>query len=254
MSTIRAVCTQPNCGREMSIEIDGEVGRWAAMIARRTICDTCAERLEREEVDRERAQELDARRRVCWLPPTLRGVTFDSLDSDTDQRALNAVRSWVAQPRGLMLTGDVGVGKTTLAAAACWALLSTKPCRYLRGSGVMSVLGKDFADPERKRLVKLLDGSTAIVLDDIDKMRSSDFGRERLFDAIDSRLQAGAPILVTTNLMPSQLGQRFGDSIKSRLTGDYFRVVKVAGVDRRLTASRRLPTTSESRSASQVAA
>jgi DNA replication protein DnaC len=245
MSAIQAVCTQPNCGQRMSIEIDGEVGRWAAMIARRTICDACAERLEREDVDREHAQELDARRRACWLPPTLRRITFDSLDSDTDQLALNAVRSWVAEPRGLMLTGDVGVGKTTLAAAACWALLSTRPCRYLRGSGVMSVLGKDFADPERRRVVKLLDGPTAIVLDDIDKMRSSDFGRERLFDAIDSRLQAGAPILVTTNLMPSELGSRFGDSIKSRLTGDYFRVVKVAGGDRRLAASRRIARSSE---------
>jgi DNA replication protein DnaC len=254
MSRIHAVCTQPNCGREMSIEIDGDVGRWAAMIARRTICDECAERLEREEFDRERAQELDARRRVCWLPPTLRGVTFDSLDDDTDQRALDAVRSWVAKPRGLMLTGEIGVGKTTLAAAACWSLLSTKPCRYLRGSGVMSVLGKDFADPERRRLVKLLGESTAIVLDDIDKMRSSDFGRERLFDAIDSRLQAGTPILVTTNLMPSELGQRFGDSIKSRLTGDYFRVVKVGGGDRRLAASRRLAVSSEPAGQAVIAA
>lgn len=241
MSTIHAVCSQPGCDRTMSIEIDDEVGRWAALVSRLTICDECGARLEAEELGRERAQELDARRRSCWLPPALRTISFSTLHDDTDERALDAVRSWATQPRGLMLTGDVGVGKTTLAAAACWALLSTMPCRYLRGAGVMSVLGKDFADADRRRLVKLLDSTSAIVLDDIDKMRSSDFGRERLFDAIDSRLQAEAPILVTTNLMPSELGSRFGDSIKSRLTGDYFRVVKVGGSDRRRdAASRRL--------------
>jgi DNA replication protein DnaC len=254
MSTIQAACSQSNCDRKMLIEIDGEVGRWASMISHLTICDDCLERLEAEEVGRERAQELDSRRRACGLPPALRGVTFDALDDDTDRRALDAVRAWVASPRGLVLTGDIGVGKTTLAAGACWALLSTRPCRYLRGAGVMATLGKDFGDPERRRLVKLLESSTALVLDDVDKMRASDYGRERLFDAIDGRLQAEAPILVTTNLMPSELGQRFGDSIKSRLTGDYFRVVKVAGVDRRLAASHRLTTGSEARSRTAIAA
>lgn len=79
-------------------------------------------------------------------------------------------------------------------------------------------------------------GTEALVLDDLDKARRSEYASEQLLCAIDKRITAGAPLLVTTNLMPSQLADRFpgyGPMIVSRLRG-YCETFLVEGPDRRL--------------------
>jgi DNA replication protein DnaC len=92
-----------------------------------------------------------------------------------------------------------------------------------------------FTDEGRAEAVRVLTGAGAVVLDDLDKCRPTDYGREQLFAAVDAREQAEAPLLVTTNLTPSEIGEQFGDALMSRLAG-YCRVVEVGGDDQRLAA------------------
>lgn len=235
MSSIDVVCAAPDCIREFTLEIEGE-SRWLRMMAGRVRCDECAAKQEAHEVERERVQARDARRGRCQLPNTLRGELLEHFQPRDGQiAALKAAREWAGaqDAGGLMLTGEVGTGKTRLAAAACWTRLEHWPCTFASVARAMARLGASFSDEGRREAVRVFAGNGPVVLDDFDKGRPSDFGREQLFAAVDARYQAGASMLVTTNLSPKQIGDRFGESIMSRLV-EYCRIVQMAGGDQRL--------------------
>jgi DNA replication protein DnaC len=73
-----------------------------------------------------------------------------------------------------------------------------------------------------------LTGTSALVLDDLDKTRPTEYGAEQIFLAVDGAVTSGRALLVTTNLGLGQLAgkwpQPFGEAIASRLAG-YCKVV-----------------------------
>jgi DNA replication protein DnaC len=232
--------TCSDCSAEVKLEIpDGNSSgaRWARALARQqSRCDSCVQALETAEAEGQRLQERLDRRSACRLPKKWRGALLDEVQPlDGQAAALAAARDWATTKRsgGLMLTGDVGVGKTKIAAAACWTRIEQWPCTYASVANAMVSLGEGFSDEGRRAAIRVFAGAGPVVLDDFDKTRVTDYGREQLFAAVDARYQAEAPILVTTNLTPSELGQRYGQAIASRLV-EYCRVVQMAGGDRRL--------------------
>ena len=136
-----------------------------------------------------------------------------------------------------MLVGPVGVGKTWLAAAAAWALLERKAVRWFSVPTLFARIGLAFADEARQDALNVLAGTQALVLDDIDKARATDYAAEQLFCAIDNRVTAGAPLLITTNLELDALAARFpqpyGEAIVSRLA-QHCEAFALEGADRRL--------------------
>lgn len=134
---------------------------------------------------------------------------------------------------GLCLTGPIGVGKTHLAAAACWFRLQSRPTRWVSGAKLMTQIRASFDDPGRKAAVSAVTGGGAIVIDDLDKISGSDYAKEVAFAAIDNRIAEKAPLLVTTNKAMSEIGEQLGDAIASRLAG-YCEVIRMQGEDRRL--------------------
>jgi DNA replication protein DnaC len=204
--------------------------------------------MEVEEAEREREsaarsaarahqQRLEEWRLDSGIPARLCGLTWpDVADSRPD--ALGAAQAWAyGDVLGLLLTGAVGRGKTWLAAAAAWARLELGPVRWFSTPALLAELGLSFADDRREKALDALAGSEALVLDDVDKCRPSEYAAEQLFAAIDNRLTAGAPLLVTTNLGLDTLAAKFpapfGDAIVSRLVG-YCEAFVLQGPDRRL--------------------
>ena len=120
-----------------------------------------------------------------------------------------------------MLSGPVGVGKTWLAAAAAWALLEREPLCWFYIPDLFNRLGHSFEDASRDDTLNRLAGRTALVLDDLDKARPTDYAAEQVLCAIDSRVTAGAPLIATTNLDLNALADRFafGHAIVDRLVG-----------------------------------
>jgi DNA replication protein DnaC len=240
MSTMQANCA--GCGCELTLELpdgDGGAARWLRMMARRMRCDECTADQESFEIERERQHAREQRRSRCQLPNSLRGNLLQHFRPRTGQAtAVKAVLEWAEaeKPGSLLLTGATGVGKTELAAAACWTRLEHWPCKYASIARSMSKLGRSFTDEGRIEAVRFFSGAGDAVLDDLDKCRATDFGREQLFAAIDGRQQAGAALLVTTNLTPDQIGDLFGEPLMSRLAAPYCRVVEVGGEDWRVAA------------------
>jgi DNA replication protein DnaC len=102
----------------------------------------------------------------------------------------------------------------------------------------LSNLSRNFGDRERETTIEALTGRSApLVLDDIDKVKPNVYAAEQLFVAIDNCLTHERPLIVTTNLLPSQLEAKWpkphGGAIASRLAG-YCEMHRVTGVDRRL--------------------
>lgn len=239
MTRVTAKCV--DCGRDIGAVLpdsEGTIGhRWAAAVVKvQPRCDECLACLEANERDKALQRVLLERRSRCGLPANLRGEQLVALPAKRGQlAAIRAARQWAigeGSP-GLMLLGPTGVGKTQIAAAACWTRLTVSPCTYASAARVMAQLGASFGDDARTRATRVFSGSGALVLDDLDKVRPTDFGREQLFAAVDAREQAGSPLLVTTNLTPAQIGERYGDALMSRLVG-YCRAVKVEGEDWRI--------------------
>lgn len=236
MSTVTTICS--GCGTELTLPVpDGDSGaaRWLRRMAAKALCDECAERADADQAERERHQARDARRGRCQLPRPLRGELLEYFPVAPGQEAAHAAATDWAKTEdagGLMLAGEVGIGKTRLAAAACWTRLERWSCTYVSIARAMARLGSAYTDEGRLEAVRVFAGSGPVVLDDFDKARPTEFGREQLFSAIDARDQAGAPMLVTTNLKLSEIGERFGEPLMSRLAR--CRVVRMEGGDRRL--------------------
>jgi DNA replication protein DnaC len=230
-----------DCGESFTIQLPHETSigyRWVATLAKREPrCAPCFERREAKLKDEERKGAREARRSRCGLPNRLRGEFLERFPSKPGQQAaVKAATEWAKakDPGGLMLTGETGVGKTRIAGAACWTRLEHFTCTYASVARAMARLGGSFTDEGRAEAVRVFSGNGAVILDDLDKTRPSDFGMEQLFSAVDAREQAGAPLLVTTNLSPSEIGERYGEPLMSRLAG-YCRTVQVEGEDWRVT-------------------
>lgn len=193
------------------------------------LCEPCeiaadekrqAEKLENDRIDR---------MVQSGMPKALRNIGLDGFDPEL----VAVAQEWAAKGGGLCLTGPVGVGKTRLAAAACNLRFNRAGIRWISVARLMAQLRSGFGDDARAEASRIIAGTGAAVLDDLDKVNPSDYGREVLFAAIDGRVEAGSALIVTTNLPPSQIGETLGDAIMSRLVG-YCDVVQMAGRDRRL--------------------
>lgn len=211
----------------------------AVSLARSVLCDECSKTQAERDAERERRHDYEQRVLSSGIrPQDVRG--WDSFDATTPDnldrgRVIAAAREWARMddPGGLCLLGSTGTGKTALAKCAVLERLRHAPVRWVSLAHLTADLS-NFEDRQaRHRATQVLTGRGALALDDFDKVNVTDWLASQLFAAIDGRIEAGAALLVTTNLTPAELREKFGDAIYSRLEG-YCRMVELAGPDYRL--------------------
>lgn len=223
MST--AVCR--DCGAEIMFEPLVAFGRAVGTPAH---CESCLDKLLAAEEAVSRRARFERRLDASDLPVPLRGREWP------DGEAADTAKRWVRDEiKGLVLTGPVGVGKTYLAGCAAWQMLLRRSVRWVSVARLMSQLRASFGDEGRASALAAVQGDGPIVLDDLDKANPTEHGREAIFAAIDQRISAASPLLVTTNLPMGAIAKRMGEPIASRLAGEC-EVVEMRGADRRLAA------------------
>jgi DNA replication protein DnaC len=249
-TTTAATCLACGIPVEQPV-VDGPLAALAANWA--VYCDGCSD--DRDQVARQARDAEDLRRRNALigerleqaLPVALRKLNLQELDVDGRQLALRAADEFADGARlGLALTGAIGTGKTTIAAAAIRAGVERGTFRqaaWLSAPAAAIDLGRDFGDPARARVLAALTATSgALVLDDLDKVRPNQGAAEALFAAIDGCGVRRRPLAVTSNLMPSELAKRYpaphGTAIASRIVGYCGEVHKISGQDRRAARSR----------------
>jgi DNA replication protein DnaC len=240
---VKTACAECEAEIHSPMGTDGQPSEIAvkAACSFRRLCEEC---LDREEAARKAAADRKVRDRLIVeskVPAALRGLEFATArtfhESDRNLRAVDACEKWARgewEKRGLYLVGGAGVGKTYLAATAAWArLLRVEEISWCSVAQLMGNLNRAFGDRERRDALSVLLGDGPLVLDDFDKVKPSEFGTQQIFTAIDSRVQAGVPLIVTANLRLGEVVERYGEPIGSRLAGHCTQLV-LDGPDRRL--------------------
>lgn len=234
------------CGAAVELEVPEDMApRWKESLRRMGgVCAACtaAERVNTEakcSLDGEKV--IAARLQSSEIPKGLQRLRFEGLDIDAGNRAaVDEAKRWASGgTAGVFLTGGIGVGKTTIAAAAAGAYLRRGRLRWTSMPRVFALLGVGGTNGNRRTATELLTGKGALVLDDIDKARPTEYGAEVVFGLIDHRITEGAPLFVTANLDYAALAQKwpepFGEAIASRLAGYCGVAIEVQGDDRRIT-------------------
>ena len=104
---------------------------------------------------------------------------------------------------GLLLWGDVGTGKSYLAACIANALIEQEvPVCMTRLSEVI-----DHGFDGRSEYIRRLCAYPLLILDDFGMERDTRFGLETVCRVIDERYLSGKPLIVTTNLTLGELKQ-----------------------------------------------
>ncbi|MFK8844735.1 DnaA ATPase domain-containing protein [Streptomyces sp. Ac-502] len=146
-------------------------------------------------------------------------------------------------PASLFLTGPIGVGKTHTAwqAARCWlgrrvtATSRVPSIETWRSTQLFDALRPDREDTART-LTRRLQRADLLFVDDLAAARVSPTGwtQERLYEIFDERYINRRPVLITCDVLPSEISHIVGDRVASRL-GEMCRggVLLLTGADRR---------------------
>jgi DNA replication protein DnaC len=114
--------------------------------------------------------------------------------------------------RGLMLVGDVGVGKTTLAMIVSKTAIEQGHSVAIYSLPRLLNLIQDEIGTDNS-LLALLDRLASVDLlhiDDLGAQYTTPWRLEQLYSIVDARYQAGRAIIATTNLTPEALSEQLG--------------------------------------------
>lgn len=99
---------------------------------------------------------------------------------------------------GIIFTGGVGTGKTFYAACIANALIEKG--NLVVFTSFSRIIRTSF--DEYPAALKAIEQADLVVFDDVGAERDTSFAYERAFEAVDTRIKARKPIIVTTNLFP----------------------------------------------------
>lgn len=153
---------------------------------------------------------------------TERGKSYRQLANDALYAAMDFAADISAGKNrpGLIFEGDVGSGKTFLAAAIANHLLE-------KGIDVEFAVVPEFLDDLRRsmykegdedsRLVDRAKNIPVLILDDMGAHNFSPWVQNMLFTVINYRLNHRLPMIITTNLDLEHMEEAFGERIVSRM-------------------------------------
>ena len=124
------------------------------------------------------------------------------------KKAQRYVTKWAMMKEnciGLLLWGDVGTGKTFIAACIANALIEKGVSVLMTNfSKILNSLSGMF-DVDRNKFIESFNRYSLLIIDDLGIERNSEFALEQVFNVIDSRYRSKKPLIITTNLTLDEL-------------------------------------------------
>ena len=172
----------------------------------------------------------------AWAEPGLAARTFENFLCSRQPLASATARAWASRPQGVLaLYGSYGTGKTHLLAAIANANASRgAACRFASTTLLFGAIqerigqGEDYLD-----LFRRATSAPLLLLDDLDKLKPSEFREETLYTILNGRSVSGLPLALTCNHAPDKLAPWIGGAGCSRLMAGLI-PVEMSGPDYRL--------------------
>lgn len=203
-------------------------------------CEEEAKKAQEAEERRKAIKAQRSRMRVIGFPDEeMREWTFAADDGKNEQLsrvAHNYVDNFGemrTRGKGLLLWGDVGVGKSFMSACIANALIDHGvPCLVTNMTRIINTISADIDN--RQNILDGLQDYCLLVLDDLGSERDTDYTGEIVHSIIEQRYRSGKPLIVTTNFAPGALqgGTIRRKRVFSRLT-EMCVPYHVEGADRR---------------------
>lgn len=149
--------------------------------------------------------------RQSGLPPTLQTASLATFTQDTAERSLAHARavayaeSQITRRRrhNLYISGSIGAGKTYLAAAICNALLARNISVCFTNTAAILNTIKESYDTDKTTqtaIERSLHRARVLVLDDLGKERTTEWGISTLFRIIDHSTTHRQSLIITSNM------------------------------------------------------
>ncbi len=230
-------CGKCNTPKQCFVEVFGTIRKPPCL------CRCAVEAREREEEKRRQREfaEKVSRYRSMGFPESEMANWNFSADDGSNPQMVTAMQNYVQhfetfrkQGKGLLLFGDVGTGKTFLAACVANALIDKGvPCLVTNFARIANTVQGLFEG--KQEYYDSLNKFPLLVLDDLSAERKTEYMQEIVFNVIDARYRAKLPLIVTTNLTRQEL-QNPADITYQRIYSRLFEMctpIEVAGADRR---------------------
>ena len=172
----------------------------------------------------------------AWSEPGLAEKTFATFRRERHPQAFDLAHSFAQNPQGVLaLYGSYGTGKTHLLAAVANHLGTTgTPCLFASAVTLFDAIQDGIQqNQDYHQLVRRGIQTPLLLLDDIDKLKASEFREEVLYKLVNGRTTAGRPLAISSNCTPWELERWVGKAGRSRLMTGLI-PVQMNGADYRL--------------------
>lgn len=126
--------------------------------------------------------------------------------------------------KNLIFYGDPGLGKTFLCTCIAKELLDRQKTVFYQSASDLFALLSDytFSKEEKQREIlrpvyDFVNSSDLLIIDDLGSELTNSFTLTVLFNILNHRMMGSKKILLSTNLNPGELHERYGERIASRL-------------------------------------
>ncbi len=160
---------------------------------------------------------------ISFYPENLNGVPCRAIMQQTLESCKNYADEFSLSSSNLLLFGGTGVGKTHISRA-----IAKSVCE--KGFNVIYISAPDlFTSLEKERFnqqvpfesMQSIVECDLLVIDDLGAEFTTTFTISALYNIINTRILSNLPTIITANLSPSELQQKYSDRIASRLIGCY---------------------------------